>query len=114
MKSVYHYNNEETIQKEGDSVNSGAGVNRGAGIFSGIESMVNLIKNNKDLITSAAKGAAAIGSTASAISNAVKPQNELKQLETIRKLKNDSEELKKLKKTFRGNKKQNCQHSRSR
>ena len=51
---------------------------------------------------------AAIGSTAGAISNAVKSQNELKQLEAIRKLRNDSEELKNLKKTFRGNKKQNC------
>ena len=50
------------------------------------------------MITSAAKGAAAIGSTASAISNAVKSQNKLKQLETIRKLQNDSEELKKFKK----------------
>ena len=98
MKSVYHYNNVETTQKEGDSVNSVASVNSGAGIFSGIGSIVNLIKNNKDLITSAAKGAAAIGSTASAISNAVKSQNELKQLEAIRKLRNDSEELKKLKK----------------
>ena len=69
MKSVYHYNNVETIQKED-------------GIFSGISdnigSIVNVIKNNKDLITSAAKGAAAIGSTASAVSNAVKSQNELK------------------------------------
>jgi hypothetical protein len=86
MNPVYHYDNRETVQKEGD------------GIFSGIGSIVNLIKNNKDLITSAAKGAAAIGSTASAISNAVKSQNELKQLEAIRKLRNDSEELKNLKK----------------
>ena len=85
MKSVYHYDSVETIQKEG------------AGIFSGIGSIVNLI-NNKDFITSAAKGAATIGSTASAISNAVNSQNELKQLETIRKLLNDSEALKNLKK----------------
>ena len=86
MNPVYHYDNRETVQKEGD------------GIFSGIGSIVNLIKNNKDLITSAAKGAAAIGSTASAISNAVKSQNELKQLEAIRKLRNDAKEMQKDKK----------------
>ena len=86
MKSVYHYDSVETIQKEG------------AGIFSGIGSIANFIKNNKDLISSAAKGAAAIGSTASAISNAVKSQNELKQLEAIRKLRNDAKEMQKDKK----------------
>ena len=86
IKPMYHYNSIETIEKEG------------SGIFSGIGSLVNVIQNNKDLISSVAKGAAAIGSTASAISNAVKSQNELKQLEAIRKLRNDAKELQKDKK----------------
>ena len=98
MKSVYHYDSVETVGTQKFLGTAGAVKKEGAGIFSGIGSIVNLIKNNNDLITSAVKGAAAIGSTASAISNAVKSQNELKQLETIRKLQNDSEELKKFKK----------------
>ena len=94
MKSVYHYDSVETIGTQKFLGTAAAVQKEGDGIFSGIGSIVNLIKNNKDLITSAAKGA----STASAISNAVKSQNELKQLEAIRKLRNDSEELKNLKK----------------
>ena len=86
VKPMYHYNTIETVEKEGD------------GIFSGIGSIVNMIKSNKDLISSVAKGAAAVGSTASAISNAVKSQNELKQIEAIRKLRNDAKELQKDKK----------------
>lgn len=83
VKPIYHYRTVETV---------GGGF---SGISSGISSVVNLIKNNKDLITSAAKGAAAIGSTASAISNAVKSHNELKQLEAIRRLRDDAKELEK-------------------
>ena len=98
MNPVYHYDSIETVGTQNFLGTAGAVQTEGAGIFSGIGSIVNLIKNNKDLISSAAKGAAAIGSTASAISNAVKSQNELKQLEAIRKLRNDSEELKNLKK----------------
>ena len=88
IKPVYRYNSIESLgkAKEGD------------GIFSGIGSLINVIKNNKDLISSVAKGAAAIGSTASAISNAVKSQNELKQIEATRKLRNNAKDLQKDKK----------------
>ena len=90
VKPIYHYRTVETISSSTEKEGGGF-----SGISSGIGSIVNLIKNNKDLITSAAKGAAAIGSTASAISNAVKSHNELKQLEAIRRLRDDAKEIEK-------------------
>ena len=75
---IYHYKGQEVI---------------GDGIFSGLAGMfapaAKLISSNKDIIVNAAKGAAAVGGLASIANQVAQSNKELKQLEAIKKLREE-------------------------
>ena len=81
--NVYHYKEQQTA----DEV-------VGDGIFSGVSNLVapavKLISSNKDIIANAAKGAAAIGGLAAIAQQVARSNKELKQLDAIKKLREEA------------------------
>ena len=77
---VYHYHEQQEVV--------------GDGIFSGVSNLlspaIKLISSNKDIIANAAKSAAAIGGLAAVANQVAQTNKELKQLEAIKKLREEA------------------------
>lgn len=81
--SVYEFEKDKFVVKDSNPMKRPNVEKEGDGFISALSSIGKTIMNNKDLISNVAKGAAAIGSTASNIAEAVKTS---KELDTIREI----------------------------